>query len=264
MVLDRRLYCVPMRALFRIAHARIAIARIAHARIAIARIAIARIAIARIAIAAIAFVGMMTLLSSINAAHAIGPHDRHLTSAHHGISIEAPAGWTLSQHTGYGDTVVVLLHPDGSRISVTAAPTHAADARALFEQNRKGLLAQHLVPSDLQPGPRGFIAVDLTSPSSPNRLRQLYLVRATASGNQAIVLTLMGKGNAFAEQRTALDFVVTRLELDDPERPTMAKDAGVAGARQDAGTSAPSPNAGGSGGQVAPRERQRSSAPQHL
>jgi hypothetical protein len=215
----------------------------------------------RIVLVAIAFVAVVQMLSSLDSAHAIGPHDRHLTSTRHGISIEAPAGWSLSQHTGYGDTVVVLLHPDGSRISVTAAPTHASDARSLFEQNRKGLVAQRLVPSDPQPGPRGFIVVDLASPSSPNRLRQLYLVRPTASGNQAIVLTLMGKGTAFAEQRSALEFVVTRLELDDPERPASAKDAGISGERSDSGPSAP---AGSSGGQVAPRERQRSPAPQHL
>ena len=231
MVLDRRLYCVPMRAFF------------------------------RIVLAALAFIGTMQMLSSLDSAHAIGPHDRHLTSTRHGISIEAPAGWSLSQHTGYGDTVVVLLHPDGSRISVTAAPTHAADARALFEQNRKGLVAQHLVATEPQPGPRGFIVVDLAAPSSPNRLRQLYLVRPTASGNQAIVVTLMGKGTAFAEQRSALEFVVTRLELDDPERPASAKDAGVAAARSDSNPSAPTPTAGTSGGQVAPRERQRSPAP---
>jgi hypothetical protein len=221
----------------------------------------------RIGLAAIAFAGMTTMLPSINSAQAIGPHDRHLTSTRHGISIEAPAGWTLSQHTGYGDTVVVLIHPDGSRISVSAAPTQVADARALFEQNRKGLAAQHMIASDPQPGPRGFVVVDLTSSSSSNRLRQLYLVRPTASGNQAIVLTLMGKGNAFTEQRSALEFVVTRLEFDDPERPAAAKDAGAPGARTDAGTSASAPSpgkGGGSGAQVAPRERQRSTAPQDL
>ena len=221
-------------------------------------------ALFRIGLAAIALAGTMKLLSSINSAHAIGPHDRHLTSTRHGISIEAPAGWTLSQHTGFGDTVVVLLHPDGSRISVTAAPTQLADGRALFEQNRKGLVAQHLIPSDPQPGPRGFVVVDLTSPTGSSRLRQLYLVRPTASGAQAIVLTLMGKGNAFAEQRSALDFVVTRLEFDDPERPAPSRDAGVAGARPNMDASTPSPTGGASGGQAAPRERQRSPAPQHL
>lgn len=208
-------------------------------------------ALIRFVLVAIAFAHAMRVLSSPEVAHAIAPHDRHLTSGRHGISIEAPAGWSLSQHTGYGETVVVLLHPDGSRISVTAAPTRATDARALFEENRKGLVAQRLLPSDPRPGPRGFLVVDLTSPSGPTRLRQLYLVRTTVIGNQAIVLTLLGKGSAFEEQRSALEFVVTRLELDDPERPTE-KGTGVVGA---------SANAGGSGGQVAPRERQRSSTP---
>src|SRR5436309_1498840 len=53
-------------------------------------------------------------------ARAIGPRDRHFSRARHGIGVEAPAGWTLSQHTGFGDTVVLLLHPDGSRISLSA------------------------------------------------------------------------------------------------------------------------------------------------
>jgi hypothetical protein len=193
------------------------------------------------------------MLSSLQVAHAIAPHDRHLTSARHGLSIEAPAGWSLSQHTGYGDTVVVLLHPDGSRISVTAAPTRATDARALFEENRKGLVAQRLVPSDPQPGPRGFVVVDLTSASGPNRLRQLYLVRPTAIGNQAVVLTLVSKVSTFAEQRSALEFVVTRLELDDPERPAAKESGGTAASTNT--------HASGSGGQVAPSERQRSSTP---
>jgi hypothetical protein len=209
----------------------------------------------RIVLVSIALAGTMGMLSSINTAHAIGPRDRHLVSPRHGISVEAPAGWTLSQHTGFGDTVVVLLHPDGSRISVTAAPTHANDARGLFEQSRKGLVAQNLVPSDPKPGPRGFISVDLTAPTRPNRLRQLYLVRPTPTGNQAVVLTLMGIGAVFAEQLSALDFVVNRLELDDPERIVSAKDARTATPRPDEGGTASSRNVGGSGGQIVPRER---------
>ena len=79
--------------------------------------------------------------AGLDEASAVGPHDRHLTSLRHGLAVEAPAGWTLSQHTGYGDTVVLLLHPDGSRISVSAAPTSVPDPATLFDQNRKGLVA---------------------------------------------------------------------------------------------------------------------------
>ena len=150
--LETRLYCLAMRALF------------------------------RTALFAIIPAALLAVLSSGGPTHAMGPHDRHLTSSRHGISIEAPAGWTLSQHTGYGDTVVVLLHPDGSRISLTAAPTKAADTRVLFEENRKGLVAQALLPSNPKPGPRGFITIDISPASRTDRLRQLYLVRPVPGG----------------------------------------------------------------------------------
>lgn len=226
MALAARLYCFPMRAFI------------------------------RVALASIASAVALGMLLSIHPVHGMSPHDRHLTSVRHGISIEAPAGWTLSQHTGYGDTVVVLLHPDGSRISVTAAPTNVIDAQALLEQNRKGLVAQKLVLSDPKPGPRGFITLDLSAPSRPDRLRQLYLVRPTPGGHQAVVLTLVGRTSSFADHTAALDFVVNRLGLDDPERTSVpAKDSGTPPARSASSSNAPARNVGGSGGQVPPGER---------
>ena len=224
------------------------------------------------------------LLGRADVARAIGPRDRHLTSLRHGIAVEAPAGWTLSQHTGYGDTVVLLLHPDGSRISLSAAATTAADAGALYEQNRKGLLAQKLSPGAPQPGSRGFLAVDITTPDRPDRLRQLYLVRSTASGKQAVILTLVSRASAFSVHTAALDFVANRLTFDEPTPPTAATKAqgaivpklalgdvltagtGGAGAGGTAGTpplgsssDAPSPSphvgAGGSSGQLRSHDR---------
>lgn len=218
MVLEPRLYCFPMHAFM------------------------------RVALVSIAFAVVLGRPFSLDAVQAMTPHDRHLTSVRHGISIEAPAGWSLSQHTGYGDTVVVLLHPDGSRISVTAAPTALTSAQALFEQNRKGLVAQKMVPSDPKPGPRGFITVDLSSSARPERLRQLYLVRPTPGGRQAVVLTLVGRPSSFADQTSALEFVVSRLGLDDPEATSApAKNAGTSPARSDSGN-ARTRNVGGSGG----------------
>lgn len=155
-----------------------------------------------------------------SSARAIGPRDRHLTDARHGISVEAPAGWTLSQRSGYGDTVTVLLHPDGGRISVTASPTNAADGRALFEENQKGLLAQKMQPAAPQAGPRGFTSVDVTVPGRTDRLRQLYLVRPTPQGKQGVILTLVCRDALFAELTSALAFVAERLELDEPVLPT--------------------------------------------
>jgi len=155
---------------------------------------------------------------------ALGPRDRHLTSARHGVSLEAPAGWTLSQRSGYGDTVTVLLHPDGGRITVTASMTTAADTRALFEQNRPGLVAQKLLPAPPRPGPRGFLSVGIASPGRPERVRQLYTVRAVPRGRQAVILTLVCREDLFSQLIAALDFVVERLELDDPVLPPSPGD----------------------------------------
>ena len=155
-------------------------------------------------------------------AHAIGPRDRHLTSLRHGIAVEAPAGWALSQHTGYGDTVVLLLHPDGSRISVSAADTTAENTSQLYEQNRKGLIAQKLAPAPPQPGPRGFLSVDIATSERPERLRQLYLVRPVPSGKQAVILTLVARTTTFTVHVNALDFVANRMSLDDPVPPAAA------------------------------------------
>lgn len=159
------------------------------------------------------------LLLAATSARAAGPQDRRLTNTRTGLSVEAPAGWTLSQHTGYGDTVVLLLHPNGSRISVTAARTPARDAATLFEQNRPGLLAEGLAPSAVSHGPRGSLAIDLTRRGQSDRVRQLYLVREIPGGRQAVVLTLICRADSLAAHSSALDFVATRLGLDDPAAP---------------------------------------------
>jgi hypothetical protein len=150
---------------------------------------------------------------------AVGPRDRRLTSLAAGIAVEAPAGWTLSQHTGYRDTIVLLLHPDGSRISVTAAMTRARTAAELFRQNLPGLNASGMRVLASAPGARGTWMVDLGPAAASNpteRLRQSYLVREVPGGWQAIVLTLICRDGVFATRAPALDFVQTRMSLDEP------------------------------------------------
>lgn len=172
---------------------------------------------------AVSAVAAATLTSGLtDPARAVGPRDRHFSSARLGIGVEAPAGWTLSQHTGFGDTIVLLLHPDGSRISLSAAATAAANSAALLEQNKRGLVAQKLTSSIPQPGPRGFLMIDVATPDRPERVRQLYLVRPTPLGNQAVILTLVARAAAFNEHASALDFVATRLTLEDPAPPAAA------------------------------------------
>jgi hypothetical protein len=177
---------------------------------------------------------------STGSAHALGPKDRRLTSARAGITIEAPAGWMLSQHTGYRETVALMLHPDGSRISVTAAPTDARDASALFEQSRRGLTAQGLTLARSGPGPRGSVLVDAIASGRNEAIRQLYLVRNVPRGRQAVVLTLVCRTPLLASHGAALDLSLARLGLETPLDP-----ASSASARGEGRSS------GGSGGSAA-------------
>ena len=80
--------------------------------------------------------------------------ERRFFSARQGVGVEAPLGWTLSLHTGYPEILCVLLHPDGSRISLSASATKAADAKALAAALRRGLEAQHLTITRVADGPR--------------------------------------------------------------------------------------------------------------
>jgi hypothetical protein len=162
-------------------------------------------------------------LAGDEAAAAVGPRDRRLTNVALGISVEAPAGWTLSQHTGYRETVVLLLHPDGSRISVNAAATPHRTVADFLKQNLRGLSASGVQVLSSTPGARGALMVDLAAPAgskSGERLRQAYLVREIPGGWQAIVLTLVCREAIFSSRTPALDFVLNRMTLDEPPVPT--------------------------------------------
>lgn len=177
---------------------------------------------------------------------ALGPRDRRLTNLAVGLSVEAPAGWNLSQHTGYRDTVVLLLHPDGSRISVNAAPTRHRTASDLFNQNLRGLTSSGMKVLSSAPGPRGALLVDLGPPpshGSGERLRQAYVVREIPGGLQAIVLTLVCREAVCAGRTPALEFVLTRMTFDDPASPAA-----------DARSGSALPAAGGSGGRTRPAD----------
>jgi hypothetical protein len=183
---------------------------------------------------------------------AVSPRDRRLTNLAVGISVEAPAGWTLSQHTGYRDTVVLLLHPDGSRISVNAAATPTRTAAELFRENLRGLNASGLRVLSSAAGARGALVVDLgAAANGGERLRQHYLVREIPGGWQAIVLTLVCRDAVFASRAPALDFVLTRMALDEPTPP-----AG------DSRSSGGLPGAGGSGARPPATDSNRNAAAQ--
>jgi hypothetical protein len=175
----------------------------------------------------IALLGLALCSASFGVARA-ALRERRFFSARLGVGIEAPTGWTLSQHTGYPDIIVVLIHPDGSRISVSVAPTPVADARALAEQSRRGLEAQHLSITHVAAGPRGGVLLDARNAARGSELRQLYLVRAVGGGKrQAVVLTLAARAETVGVAVTAFDWAVTHLQLEVPAGAVEAPDAGA-------------------------------------
>src|SRR4029078_10746094 len=91
--------------------------------------------------------------------------------------VEAPPGWTFTQHTGYPTVVVALVHPGGSRISIAVDQTTLKDATALVDQSKPGLTAQGLTVDKVSPGPHNGGRGDARAARRNQALRQLYIVR---------------------------------------------------------------------------------------
>jgi hypothetical protein len=143
--------------------------------------------------------------------------DRRFFSARLGVGVDAPTGWTLSLHTGYPEILCVLVHPDGSRISLSASATKATDAKALAEQSRRGLEAQHLSITRVAPGARGGVLLEAKGAGRPTELRQLYIVRPAGAGkSQGVVLTLSTRADVLATAAPAFDWTVAHLALEPP------------------------------------------------
>ncbi|HZL20865.1 MAG TPA: hypothetical protein VFG23_24240 [Polyangia bacterium] len=143
-------------------------------------------------------------------------------SARAGVGLETPPGWSLSLHTGYPNVLCILVHPQGSRISVAVDRATAVDSTALLAENRPGLAAQGLTIDRVSPGPLGGVLVDARAPRHNQSVRQLYLVRSVAGGpdpRQAIVLTLTTTADQIAAASGALDWVMAHLDLRAPVRP---------------------------------------------
>ena len=148
---------------------------------------------------------------------ATAPKDRRYVSARHGVSVEAPTGWTLSTHTGFPSILVLLLHPDGSRISVAVADSQAKTARELADSNRRGLDAQGLKIVGVRASAREGVEVEAQSAARAETVVQLYLLRAAAAAGgprQAIVITMTTPTAALALHRAALDYVIGKLGLN--------------------------------------------------
>ena len=130
------------------------------------------------------------------------------------MGVEAPPGWTLSQHTGYPTVLVALVHPGGSRISVAVDRHDAKDASALVEQNKPGLLAQGLTIERVAPGPHDGVQLEARAARRGQALRQLYVVRkidASRRPSQAVVVTLATPLADLAAASGPFDWVLAHL-----------------------------------------------------
>ncbi len=136
-------------------------------------------------------------------------------SARNGITVEAPTGWSLSTHTGFPTILVLLLHPDGSRISVAVSETPAKEAREVAEPNRRALEKQIGSPIAARAGARNGVELDGQAAGRSEAVVQLYLVRALAPDGprQAIVISLFAPQGALASRRADFDAVVGKLGL---------------------------------------------------
>jgi len=199
------------------------------------------ITLARIASRALA----VALAASLNVAplpaHAAGPTDRRFVSARNGITVEAPTGWTLSTHTGFPNILVLLLHPDGSRISIAVSDTPAKDAREVAEPNRRALEKQTGGAITAHAGARNGVELDGQATSRGEAIVQLYLVRALApeGPRQAIVVSLIAPQPSLALRRADLEFVIGKLGLTSPTLPSSSSAKSGAGGAGGAGGASP-------------------------
>jgi hypothetical protein len=155
--------------------------------------------------------------------------ERRFFSARHGIGVEAPPGWTLSQHTGYPTVLVALVHPGGGRISLAVDKTTVKDAAALVEQSRPGLTAQGLTVERVGAGPHSGVQLEARAAKRNQALRQLYIVRtfdAGPDGKQAVVVTLAAPATELSATTGPFDWVIAHLAFETPVRPDAKPDAG--------------------------------------
>jgi len=190
---------------------------------------------ARIATSALAVALAASLLGA--PARAAGPTERRFVSARNGITVEAPVGWTLSTHTGFPNILVLLLHPDGSRISIAVSETPAKDAREVAEPNRRALEKQTGSAVTAKAGARNGVELDGQASGRNEAIVQLYLVRALApeGPRQAIVVSLFAPESALALRRADLDFVIGKLGLTPITLPAAPPAKSGAGGSSSAG-----------------------------
>jgi hypothetical protein len=180
------------------------------------------------------------------------PRPRHLSDARWGVGIDTPPGWSVSQRTGFAETVFLLLFPDGSRISLSAEKTAARSSSEVLETNRRALARQGFGGISTATGPGDWRTLDFEVPQDGgkppqndkpradkprednreeldhlDRVRQLYLVRpgsgpAGPAPGISIVLTLTAPARSFPAHLADLSFVVDRITFEAIAPPAPA------------------------------------------
>jgi hypothetical protein len=176
----------------------------------------------RVAMAAAAIAIVVAASAAADTTRTGSSRERRFFSARHGVGVDAPPGWTLSQHTGYPTVLVALVHPGGSRISLAVDKTTVKDAAALAEQSKPGLTAQGLTVDRIAPGPHNGVQLDARAARRNQALRQLYIVRSFDSGpdgKQAVVVTLATPIADLAAASGPFDWVLAHLTFETPVRP---------------------------------------------
>jgi hypothetical protein len=170
----------------------------------------------------------LTLMNSRAPAQTNGAKARRFFSARLGVGVEAPAGWSLSLHTGYANVLCTLLHPGGSRISLAVDRTTAKDATSLAAASRPGFVSQGLEVVRTLPGPRDGVIVEAHSSHREQAVRQLYLVRTIEGSRderQAIVVTLTTPLRDMAAASSAFDWTIAHIILEGAARPDEIPDS---------------------------------------
>ena len=182
----------------------------------------------RVALAAAAIAIVIAASAFAETSRTGGSKERRFFSARHGVGVDAPPGWALSQHTGYPTVLVALVHPGGSRITLAVDRTTVKDAAALVEQSKPGLLAQGLTIVQTAPGPHDGVQLEARAARRNQALRQLYIVRKIEGGpdaRQAVVVTLATPVADLAAATGPFEWVLAHMAFEAPIRLDAKPDA---------------------------------------
>ena len=163
--------------------------------------------------------------------------ERRLHKAGLGLSVEAPPGWGFSTQTGYPAVAFLLLHPDGSRLSLSVTKTHASSSAAFVEENVPALRLAHFVVVRASDTTNGARLLELKPEKGSSLVKQIYAVRrseegkggshdagssgtgATASANDGLVVTLTTQEGLASAHDGDLFILAGSVTFDDVPQP---------------------------------------------